>query len=102
MLKIDLDSKYSVSDNVVAREIEGEIIIVPLTAGIGDAEDDLFSLNDTGRSVWKYLDGEKSVREIIGLLTKTYDATESDITTDVTGLLEELLTRGIIVNSENE
>ncbi|MEN8154711.1 MAG: PqqD family protein [Acidobacteriota bacterium] len=102
MTKINLDAKYSVSDNVVAREIEGEIIIVPLTAGIGDAEDDLFSLNETGRSVWKYLDGEKSVKEIVSLLTKTYEASENDIRNDVTGLMEELLTRGIIVISENE
>ena len=36
------------SEDVVAREIEGEFIIVPLAAGIGDMEDELYSLNESG------------------------------------------------------
>jgi len=32
------DTICAPSDDVVAREIEGEIVIVPLTAGIGDAD----------------------------------------------------------------
>ena len=36
-----LEATYKPSDNVVAREIEGELIIVPLTAGIGNLEDEL-------------------------------------------------------------
>ena len=33
------------------REIEGELIIVPLVAGIGDADDELFTLNETGKAI---------------------------------------------------
>jgi len=44
-VKISLDSAYAVSEDVVAREIEGQVIIVPLTAGIGDMEDELYTLN---------------------------------------------------------
>ena len=46
---------YKPSDDVVAREIEGEIIIVPLVAGIGDIEDELFTLNETGKAIWDKL-----------------------------------------------
>ena len=34
----------------------GEIIIVPLVAGIGDMEDELFTLNDTVKASWGQLD----------------------------------------------
>ena len=44
---------YVPSEDIVAREIEGELIIVPLAAGIGDMEDELFSLNETGREIWE-------------------------------------------------
>ena len=54
-----LNSVYIPSEDIVAREIEGEIIIVPLSAGIGDAEDDLFSLNETGRAFWKLWTGKR-------------------------------------------
>ena len=96
MGKIDLDSIYVPSEDVVAREIEGEIVIVPLTAGIGDAEDDLFALNETGRALWKLMDGKNKVQQIIDSLVSVYDGPETEIETDVQGLLEELLGRGII------
>ena len=51
------DGAYAPSDGVVAREIEGEVVIVPLKAGIGDLEDELYSLNETGRGVWRLLNG---------------------------------------------
>ena len=47
------------SGDVVAREIEGESIIVPLVAGSGDMEDELFTLNDTGKAIWDQFDGRR-------------------------------------------
>lgn len=95
--KIGLSEIYIPSEDIVAREIEGEIIIVPLSAGIGDAEDDLFSLNETGRSFWKMLDGEKTLAQIVKTLGKQFDAPQERIEKDVTGLVGELLKRRIIV-----
>jgi len=37
-MSIALEDVYKPSDDIVAREIEGEIIIVPLVASIGDRE----------------------------------------------------------------
>jgi len=87
---------YAPSDEIVARDIEGELIIVPLTSGVGDMEDELFTLNDTGRAIWKKLDGKKSVEKIISELSDEYQAESGEIEKDVTGLLEELLKRKIL------
>lgn len=94
--EIKLDVYYVPSEDIVAREIEGEIIIVPLTAGIGDAEDDLFSLNETGRAVWKLLDGKKTLAQIAKVLGKEYDSPLAEIEKDVTGLVAELFKRRIV------
>ena len=48
----ELNNTYIPSDKIVSREIEGELIIVPLVAGIADMEDELFTLNETGREIW--------------------------------------------------
>lgn len=48
---------YAPSEAVVTREIEGEIVIVPLAEGIGDLENELYGLSDTGWDVWRLLDG---------------------------------------------
>lgn len=94
--KLDLDTTYRPSENVVARHIEDELIIVPVTSGVGQKEDELFTLNETGRVIWEKLDGELTLRQIISLLSKEYDAEPDTITADVTGLAGELLKRNII------
>ena len=50
------------------------IDFLPLTAGIGDMDDELYSLNDTGKDIWDRLDGEHSLRQIASDLTKEYTA----------------------------
>ena len=94
---ITLDSICAPSEDVVAREIEGELIIVPLAAGIGDMEDELYSLNETGKSIWDRLDGLRSLRQIARELTVEYSAPAADIERDVAGLVTELARRKILV-----
>ncbi|TFG60115.1 MAG: PqqD family peptide modification chaperone, partial [Deltaproteobacteria bacterium] len=64
MTEIRMDAAYIPSEDVVAREIEGELIIVPLAAGIGDLEDELYTLNETGKALWARLDGKSTLTEI--------------------------------------
>ncbi len=101
-MEIHLDGVYKPSEDIVAREIEGELIIVPLTSGIGDLEDELFSLNETGKEIWKRLDGVRSLAEIAGELAQEYEAPAAEITEDILGLLAELQRRGLVVDVEGE
>jgi hypothetical protein len=87
---------YVPSKDVVAREIEGELIIVPLAAGIGDMEDELFSLNETGRDIWCRLDGTRNLSAVAQELAQCYDAPIEEIECDVRGLLTELVKRRIV------
>jgi hypothetical protein len=94
---IGLESAYGPSDDVVVREIEGELIIVPLVAGVGDLEDELFTLNETGRAIWQKLDGRKTLRTVVSELAEEFDAPAGAIEQDVLGLLEELERRKMVV-----
>jgi hypothetical protein len=96
MPEIKRDRRYAAGDDVVAREIEGEMILVPLTGGIGSAEGHLYSLNETGRSIWRRLDGSASLSEVVRALAEEYDAPAADIQIDVEGLMRELLSRGMV------
>lgn len=93
-----LSARYAPSDDVIARAIEGELIIVPLSAGIGDMEDDLFTLNETGRAIWSRLDGQKTLQEIAQDLAREFDAPADKISADVAGFTAELLRRRMIVD----
>jgi hypothetical protein len=88
---------YTVSENVVAREIEEELIIVPLVSGMGDLEDELYSLNETGKAIWKKLDGTRDLQAIAAELAAEWDAPPGEVEEDVMGLTRELLERGMLV-----
>lgn len=91
-----LDSVCSPSENIVARVIEGELLIVPLVADLGDAEDALYTLNQTGQAIWHKLDGLHSLGEIINELTDEFDASRERIQEDLFGLVTELVNRGMV------
>lgn len=84
------------SDDVVAREIEGDMIIVPLVAGIGDADDELYTLNKTGQAIWQALDGVKTLSQVALELTDEYSSAENEIEKDVLGFATEMARRGML------
>jgi len=97
MKELTLDTVCAPSEDIVARDIEGELIIVPIVAGIGDTDDEIYSLNETGRAIWALLDGKKSLREIAGELVGRFSGSEEEIAADVLGLATELTRRKMIV-----
>lgn len=99
MKKIRMDMIFSHSNDVVSREIDGALIIVPLTSGVGDMEDDLFSMNESGTEIWNMLDGKKTLQEIVEALARQYQAEPGKIEQDVAGIVEELLKRRMLVEA---
>ncbi len=96
--EVRIDGVYKPSEDIVVREIEGELIIVPLTSGIGDLEDELFTLNETGRAIWSRLDGRASLGDIARSLASEYEGDPKTMAEDVSGLAGELLRRRMIVD----
>ena len=94
--QITLDTICAPSEDVVAREIEGEIIIVPLVAGIGDADDELYTLNETGRAIWQQLDGQRTMGEVAAALMQDFEASQAELEADVLGFADEMVRRGIL------
>jgi hypothetical protein len=96
-VRVSLDGLYKPSEDVVARTVEGELIIVPLAAGIGDLEDELFTLNQTGKAIWERLDGKRKLRDVLHELSEEFEASEGEIEQDLIGLVGELVGRRILV-----
>jgi hypothetical protein len=85
------------SQGVVAREIEGEIVIVPVAAGIGEAGDELYTLNETGQAIWQKLDGRRTLKDVAVSLASEFTSPLSELEADVLGFASELTQRGILV-----
>jgi hypothetical protein len=95
---LSLDDVYAPTDDVVARWIEGELVIVPLTAKTVSMDNALYTLNETGQEIWKRLDGQASLRAIARLLAEEFQAQPGEIQADIIGLVEELRKRGIVAH----
>ncbi len=96
-INIKLEQVYAVSEDVVVREIDEEIIIVPIVSGIGDMEDELYSMNPTGKAILQNIDGEKTLGKVTQELSETYDAPFDAIKNDVLGIVGELVKRRMLV-----
>ena len=96
-LPVDLNARPRPSADIVARVIDGQIIIIPLVSGVGDMEDELYTLNDTGKDIWDRLDGTRTIEQVVKDLSSEFEASEDVLRTDVLGLVEELLERKILV-----
>jgi hypothetical protein len=94
---VNRDGVYRPSEDLVVREIEGQLILIPIAAGIGDMEDELYSLNDSARAVWAKLDGTRTVATVVDELATEYAASPDKIGDDVLGLLAELVKRRMVV-----
>ncbi len=95
-IEIKLNAVYLPSDKIVARDIEGEILIIPIGAGLADLNDEMFSLNGTGVAIWKKLHPTNNVETICNDLVTDFDASFDQIKDDVTGFLRMLLAKQII------
>jgi len=99
MVDVNMEAWYTPSKDVVAREIEDELIIVPITAGVGDMDDQLFSVNESGKIIWDKLDGKTSLIQIIQSLADQYSTPGEEMEKDVRGFIGELLRRKMIIDA---
>jgi hypothetical protein len=83
---------------VVAREINGELIIVPIRRGVGNLNS-LYTLNLVGSVLWEYLGEGHTVPELVQRVCDEFEVTvaeaQNDIQTFLNSLLEEQLVQSV-------
>ncbi len=82
---------------LVEREIEGEVLIIPIMAGVGDADANLYSFNDQGADIWKLIDGTRSVGEIADALCAEYEVARELALAETITFMESLLEKNLIL-----
>jgi hypothetical protein len=93
---LTMNSICAPSEDIVAREIEGDIIIIPLVSGIGGSNDELYTLNETGQAIWLLLDGTRTLGEVAAFLSQKFAFLPEKINADVLGFAGEMTLRGFL------
>lgn len=86
---------YSKDRELLTRRIAGETLIVPVRGRVSDL-DAIFTLNEVGVRVWQMLDGNTDVTQIVETVATEYDAPIDIVRQDVTELLDNMATAGLI------
>jgi hypothetical protein len=95
--EITPDAVYAVSDGIVSREIENEIILIPCAFPTNDTENEPYILNTTGQIIWQKLDGIKSLNDIVAELTAEFKTPAKEIEKDVKEFVKKLLKKKLLV-----
>lgn len=75
----------------VRREIDGELVIV------GGDGTDFMATNETGALLWSRLESGATLDELVEAITDEYDVTAEVARGDVEEFVEELRTRGLLL-----
>jgi coenzyme PQQ synthesis protein D (PqqD) len=90
-----LDKSFVKDDNLMARNIAGETLIVPIRNSVGDLNS-IYTLNEVGALVWQMIDGRTSVEQIVGAISREYDVTADEAAGDVVELLDSMTEAGLV------
>jgi hypothetical protein len=77
------------SDDVVAREIEGKVILMPLRKSSMDLNY-IYTLNETASCAWDLFDGKSTLGEIRNSLCQRYEVTEGKVEKELTEFVKDL------------
>jgi len=84
-----LKSILTHSPSIVTRKTGNEYVLVPITNNIADMHS-VYTLNETGAFIWEQINGKRSVKEIITLLTAEYDIDNKSAEADVFSFIENM------------
>jgi hypothetical protein len=92
---LSLDERVRLSPDVVYRTLGSEAVVLHLDSGI------YFGLNEVGNRIWQ-LALEHDLRHVCDELVSEFDAPREVIEHDVLTLIDQLLTKKLVVLAESD
>jgi hypothetical protein len=87
---MDSATKLIVPSQVMSRQVGDETVILDLSRGM------YFSLDPVGAQIWQLLSDGQAIDSIVTALLSRYEVAEDQLRRDVSDLVEELKSRGLI------
>ncbi len=84
---------------IVARQIAGEMILVPIRQNVGDLES-IYLLNETALFAWQLLDGAHTLADIRDQVAQEYQVDELHAGQDLLELIADLERVGAVVKHD--
>ena len=95
MSMLSNDSRFVQNREVVARQIEGELVIVPIRSGVGDLNS-LYTLNQVGSVLWDFMNEGHTIAEMVSRVCDEFEVTSSQAQSDIRNFLDALLEEKLV------
>jgi hypothetical protein len=92
------DQVYVKDPAIVARQIAGEMILVPIHQNVGDLES-IYLLNDTALFAWQLFDGSLTLEDIRKRVTQEFEVDDLQAGQDLLELVADLERVGAVVKA---
>ncbi|MCE1156302.1 MAG: PqqD family protein [Bacteroidales bacterium] len=84
-----MNSYYNLKSKFVARDVGGELVVVPLTGNIAHMNE-LFTFNASAKLLWEALQEDSTEETLVKALLDAYEVEEPVARADVKKFLERL------------
>ena len=95
-IPIHKSSVFQKGDKVAFREVDGEVLIVPIRFSTTDITG-VYRLNRTASLIWKLFDGHRQLSEIVEEVAERFDVTSEEADGDLRELVADLLSFDALV-----
>ena len=99
MLLPTTSARFIRNRDVVSRQIEGELVIVPIRRGVGDLNS-LYTLNPVGSVLWDFMTESHTLPELVGRVCEEFEVTafqaQKDIELFLGSMSEEKLIQSVV------
>jgi hypothetical protein len=83
------------AEEVAAKVIDGEAILINLATGV------YYSMDKVGALIWEMIAGKQSLHEIVAAVTVRYEVSQEQASADIRRLAEELLQENLVKTAAN-
>lgn len=88
-------TSYVRDDDIVARPVAGELVLVPVRSNVGDLNA-VYTVSEVGREIWNLLEQPRTVGEIVEAVTREFEVDSSTAEKDVAAFLASLREVGLV------
>lgn len=79
----------SLKPRFVTREVGNELILVPLTGNIAQMNE-MFTLNETGKTIWENMDQVESLEQLKQIILDNFEIDDKTAENDIVKFLAQL------------
>lgn len=87
---MELNTRLVRRSDVMTAEMDGSIVTMDIVTG------KYYNFGETGGAIWNLLEEEKTLKEVVTILTAEYSISEEECQKGVESFLDTLISRGLV------